>query len=65
MNGDRLRSGAIAVWSGLALIYLFVPIAIVMLFSFNANRGRFNFTWQGFTLDHWANPFENPDLRSR
>ena len=62
MNGDRLRSGAIAVWSGLALIYLFIPIAIVMLFSFNDNRGRFNFTWQGFTLSHWLDPFDNPDL---
>ncbi len=33
-----------------------------MLFSFNANRGRFNFTWQGFTLDHWKHPFANADL---
>ena len=27
------------------------------LFSFNDNKGRFNFTWQGFTLDHWLHPF--------
>jgi spermidine/putrescine transport system permease protein len=32
------------------------------VFSFNDPQGRFNFTWQGFTLEHWANPFENPDL---
>jgi spermidine/putrescine transport system permease protein len=50
------------VWSALALLYLFLPIFIVVLFSFNDNKGRFNFTWQGFTLDHWANPFANPDL---
>ena len=49
-------------WSGLALLYLFIPIFIVVLFSFNDNQGRFNFTWQGFTLDHWADPFANPDL---
>ena len=24
--------------------------------------GRFNFTWEGFTLDHWADPFADPDL---
>ena len=56
------HAAARRVWSALALIYLFVPIFIVVLFSFNDNKGRFNFTWQGFTLDHWAHPFANPDL---
>jgi spermidine/putrescine transport system permease protein len=46
----------------LALAYLFLPIAIVIAFSFNNPAGRFNFTWQGFTLKHWADPFANPDL---
>jgi spermidine/putrescine transport system permease protein len=61
-RGDNIRSWGLAVWSGLALLYLFIPIFIVVLFSFNDNKGRFNFTWQGFTLSHWADPFENPDL---
>ncbi len=30
-----------------------LPIAVVILFSFNAPKGRFNFVWQGFTLDNW------------
>ena len=61
-RGDRVRSRALGVWSVLALLYLFIPVFIVVLFSFNDNRGRFNFTWQGFTLKHWADPFANPDL---
>src|SRR5215207_6450483 len=61
-TGDRARTVALGIWAGLGLLYLFLPIFIVVLFSFNDNKGRFNFTWQGFTLDHWANPFENPDL---
>ena len=61
-RGDKIRAWGLAVWSGLALLYLFIPIFIVVLFSFNDNKGRFNFTWQGFTLDHWADPFANPDL---
>ncbi|HEX8105467.1 MAG TPA: ABC transporter permease [Solirubrobacteraceae bacterium] len=61
-TGDRMRSWALGIWSGLALLYLFIPILIVVLFSFNANKGRFNFTWQGFTLDHWKEPFADPDL---
>jgi spermidine/putrescine transport system permease protein len=61
-RGERLRTWLLGGWSVLALLYLFLPVFIVVLFSFNAPRGRFNFTWQGFTLDHWANPFANPDL---
>jgi len=61
-TGDKVRGWGLAIWSGLALLYLFLPIFIVVLFSFNDNKGRFNFTWQGFTLDHWADPFANPDL---
>src|SRR3954454_5511033 len=61
-TGDRIRSWGLAVWSAAALLYLFIPIFIVVLFSFNDNQGRFNFTWQGFTLSHWAHPFADPDL---
>ena len=53
----RIRTGALALWSGLAILYLFLPIFLVILFSFNDPRGRFNYTWQGFTLDHWKHPF--------
>jgi spermidine/putrescine transport system permease protein len=38
----------------LAVGYLMLPIVVVILFSFNAPKGRFNFIWQGFTLDNWA-----------
>jgi spermidine/putrescine transport system permease protein len=57
-----VRRWALGIWSALALLYLFIPVFIIVLFSFNANRGRFNFTWQGFTLTHWAHPFQDPDL---
>ena len=45
-----------------AIAYLLVPIAVVVLFSFNDTRSRFNFVWQGFTLEHWADPFAVPGL---
>jgi spermidine/putrescine transport system permease protein len=62
MSTDRFRNWALGIWSGLALLYLFIPIFIVILYSFNDNKGRFNFTWQGFTLKHWQHPFANTDL---
>jgi spermidine/putrescine transport system permease protein len=51
------RNWALGAWSVLALVYLFIPIAIVVLYSFNDPKGRFNLTWEGFTLDHWKHPF--------
>jgi spermidine/putrescine transport system permease protein len=54
---DTIRSKLLGLWAGLALIYLFVPIFVVILFSFNDNQGRFNLTWEGFTWSHWAHPF--------
>ena len=62
MTRDRLRTWALGTWSVLALLYLFIPVFVVVLFSFNDNKGRFNFTWQGFTLRHWKDPFADPDL---
>jgi spermidine/putrescine transport system permease protein len=53
----RMRTWALGAWSVAALVYLFIPIAIVILFSFNDPAGRFNITWEGFTLDHWRDPF--------
>jgi spermidine/putrescine transport system permease protein len=54
---DRWRTRLLGLWAALALLYLFLPIFVVILFSFNDNKGRFNFTWEGFTLRHWRDPF--------
>jgi spermidine/putrescine transport system permease protein len=61
-SGDRARTWALGIWSALALLYLFIPIFVIVVFSFNDPAGRFNFTWQSFTLDNWLHPFANPDL---
>ncbi|MGV0742839.1 ABC transporter permease [Mycolicibacterium sp. XJ870] len=48
--------------AGLVLLYLFIPIFVIILFSFNKPAGKFNYTWQGFTLENWADPFKYPAL---
>jgi spermidine/putrescine transport system permease protein len=58
-----VRRHALTAYAALALVYLFLPIAVVVLFSFNDPAGRFNFTWQGFTLKNWENPFAYPGLQ--
>lgn len=63
--GDRsalIRTALLGLWSIGAILFLFLPIIVAIVFSFNDPAGRFNFTWQGFTLDHWAHPFADPDL---
>jgi spermidine/putrescine transport system permease protein len=61
--GRALLDQSLNLYAALALIYLLAPIAIIVLFSFNDPAGRFNFTWQGFTLEHWKDPFGVPGLR--
>jgi spermidine/putrescine transport system permease protein len=58
-----VRRHLLTAYALLAFAYLLVPIAIVILFSFNNLKGRYNYTWQGFTLEHWRNWDAVPGLR--
>ena len=40
----------------LTLVYLFLPIFVIVLYSFNRPDGRFNFVWKSFSLDAWRHP---------
>jgi spermidine/putrescine transport system permease protein len=63
MNGRRSWGRiALTVYALLGFVYLFVPIAFIIAFSFNDPEGRFNLVWQGFTLDNWLNPFAEEEL---
>ena len=44
------------IYTGFAVVYLLLPVAIIVLFSFNDPAGKSNFVWQGFTLRYWLNP---------
>lgn len=46
----------------LGFIYLFTPLIAIAVFSFNDPAGKFNTSWQGFTLDNWADPFAREDF---
>jgi spermidine/putrescine transport system permease protein len=57
-----LRHNAINIYAGAAIAYMLIPIAVIIAFSFNDPEGRYNYTWSGFTLDHWENAFGLEDL---
>jgi spermidine/putrescine transport system permease protein len=59
-----VKRHVLTVYALLAFTYLMLPIGIVIAFSFNNPKGRFNYTWSGFTLDNWKNWDGVPGLRS-
>jgi spermidine/putrescine transport system permease protein len=61
----RIARSVLPVYTAIVVAYLSLPIVVMAVFGFNDNQGRFNFTWQGFTLEHWANLFNTyPALNS-
>ena len=59
---SRLSALVLPVFTGLAVLYLFLPIAVMIAFSFNDPAGRQNITWQGFTLENYLSIWGRPDV---
>lgn len=51
----------LAVYSGLALVFLMIPIIYTIIFSFNDSI-RSNTVWEGFTVRHWTNACARADV---
>jgi ABC-type spermidine/putrescine transport system, permease component II len=47
---------------GAVLLYLFLPIAVVVLLSFNRPASRLTYSFGEFTLDNWLNPCGAGDM---
>ena len=59
----REREGrGLAIYTGIVIAYLFIPILVMALFGFNDPKGNFNLEWQGFTLRYYRELFDIPDL---
>ena len=50
------------VWAVLGLLFLFTPIFVTILFSFNEPTGKYNYIWNKFSLSGWTDPFRYPEL---
>ncbi len=59
-----VRRHILTAYSVLFFVYLLLPIAVVVVFSFNHPTGKFNYTWQGFTWDNWRYWDGVPGIRS-
>lgn len=58
------RGRFLGIFTGVVIAYLFIPVLVMILFGFNDFEGRFNLTWNKFTLEHYANLFDVPELTS-
>jgi spermidine/putrescine transport system permease protein len=57
-----MRSHIVPIAAFLAFVYMLLPNVIVVLFSFNNPAGRYNYTWQEFSLDAWLHPCAAPGM---
>jgi spermidine/putrescine transport system permease protein len=70
---SRRSSWLLGTWSAVVIAFLFLPIFIVVLFSFNepgrlgaSGRwvpGRYNYKWGRFSLQAWTHWNEYPELK--
>jgi len=58
----RLDRWVLPAFTALAIIYLLLPIAVMIIYSFNDPVGKFNYQWNEFSLAAWANPLGRPGL---
>jgi spermidine/putrescine transport system permease protein len=65
-SAARVRRGVdrwtLPLFTAAAITYLMVPIAVMIMFSFNRPEGKFNFVWNEFSLAAWMAPLNRPGL---
>ncbi|CUR59747.1 putative spermidine/putrescine ABC transporter, permease protein [metagenome] len=64
MIGRWFSQRIILILGLLVLAYTFVPIAVVVLMSFNAPASRNVYKFDAFTLDNWLHPCVDPSMCS-
>ena len=56
------KGWALKAYTWVVIAWLSLPILVMILFGFNNTTGRFNFVWQGWTLQWYRDLFAIPDL---
>lgn len=60
---DYARKTSMRLWFLAAVVFLYAPIVVLVIFSFNDSRRGGNVVWRGFTTDYYRKAFENESLR--
>lgn len=59
-SGARILDRALAAWTGLVFVFLYLPILVLIGYSFNTSK--LNIVWEGFTLRWYGQLFSNGPL---
>jgi spermidine/putrescine transport system permease protein len=57
-----IRTHLVQFFAAFALLFMFLPVMIVVLFSFNVPAGRFNYNWNQFSTIAWTNVWNDPQI---
>jgi spermidine/putrescine transport system permease protein len=62
-RSGRIRGGRLLyAYTWIVIAWLILPILVMILFGFNDTKGRFNQTWDGFTLKWYGQVFAIDEL---
>jgi len=56
----KLVTRLLGVWTGFVMLFFYLPIAVLVLFSFN--QSKLNIVWTGFTLDWYSSLWRDTAL---
>ena len=59
-SGLRVFQFALNTWTALAFVFLYLPIAVLVVYSFN--NSRLNLVWRGFTFNWYRQVWHNTPL---
>ena len=57
-----LRLHLVQFFAAFALLFMFIPVFIVVAFSFNSPAGKFNYTWNEFSTSAWTNVWSDSEI---
>jgi spermidine/putrescine transport system permease protein len=58
----RVGRIALIVWSVFGFVFLFTPIVVTVIYSFNEPAGKYNYIWNKFSFAAWQDPFKYSEL---
>ena len=58
----RVGRIALIIWSVFGFVFLFTPIVVTVIYSFNEPAGKYNYIWNKFSLAAWQDPFKYSEL---
>ena len=58
----KLRSGVGKIFCAIVYVFLFLPISVIVVNSFNATTTKPYLSWKGFTFDWYIRLFDNDAL---